>query len=439
MHQIDLETLIEQCATQRARTYIREAVDCYKIGAYRACVITTWVAVVFDIVDKLRDLALTGDTQAAAKVAEFETINAKRDVEAALKFEREILSIAQAPFEFLTAYEVMELGRLQDDRNRCAHPNLVREDEIFRPTPELARAHIRHAVDLVLRCPPVQGKSALGLIQKEVESQYFPTTVDGAHQILKKSPIARARQNLIKRFVFGALTACLKEPLSSHQISQRLAAISAVRRIHADLTTDLLKHETDAVIAKLDDVFLGRAVCVLDQIPDLLSWLSDTTVGKLNAYVAGIPDAEVNVVLPHAFAREEFRAAAESRLTPVTDETLKILVASSLAHGLPPPAAVVEATLSRFETSVSFDSANSRSDDLVRPLIPLLDRAQLERLVSAGANSQVLGSFRFPTILAEVKATTKISPVDFDAILTKLGIGEHFPHLLSTASAETVS
>lgn len=438
MHQIDLETLIEQCASQRAKTYIREAVDCYKVGAYRACVITTWVAVVFDVVDKLRDLALTGDTQAAAKVKEFETINAKRDVEAALKFEREILGIAQAPFEFLTAYEAMELGRLQDDRNRCAHPNLVREDEIFRPTPELARAHMRHAVDLVLKCPPVQGKAALGLIQKEVESQYFPTTADGAHGVLKKSPIARARQNLIKTFIFGALTSCLKEPLSGHQIAQRLAAISAVRKIHADLTADMLKHGTDAVISKLDDLFLGRAVHVLNQIPDLLPWLSEATIEKLNAYVARIPDAEVNAVLPHAFARDEFRAAAEARLGPVTDDNLKILVASFSTYGVVPPAAVVEATLSRFETSRSFDGANSRADDLVRPLIPLLDRTQLERLVRAGKNGQVLGSFRFSTILAEVKATAKISPAEFDAILTEVGIAQHFPNLLSTAPAEPI-
>jgi hypothetical protein len=336
MHQIDLEELMEQCASLRAKAYIREAVDCYKVGAYRACIITTWVAVVYDVVDKLRDLALTGDAQAAAKVKEFEAINANRDLEAALKFERGILELAQEPYEFLTTYEALELRRLQDDRNRCAHPNLVREDEVFRPTPELARVHMRHAVDLVLKCPPVQGKAALGLVQKQVESQYFPTTADDAFRVLEKSPIARARQNLIKTFIFGALTSCLKETLSARQIAQRLAAVSAVRKIHPKVTEELLKQGVDGVFTKIDDAFLGRGVCVLNQVPDLLPWLREVALKRLNAYVADMPDGDVNVVLPHAFACEEFRRAAEARIGSIHDENLESLVSAFSTLGVTP-------------------------------------------------------------------------------------------------------
>ena len=194
----------------------------------------------------------------------------------------------------------------------------------------------------------------------------------------------------------------------------------------------MLKQGTDAVISKLDDVFLGRAIYVLNQIPDLLPWLSEATVGKLNAYVAKIPDGEINTVLPQAFARQEFRSAAEARIGPVTDENLKILVASFPTQGVVPPPAVIEAILSRYETSRSFDGANSRADDLVRPLISLLDRVQLERLVRAGKNGQVLGSYRFLTVLEEVKAVNKIPPTDFDSILNEVGLATHFPTLLYT-------
>lgn len=435
MHQVDLEELIEQCASPRGKTYIREAVDCYKVGAYRACIITTWVAVVYDIVDKLRDLALAGDAQAAAKVKEFESMNAKRDVEAALKFERDILGLAQGPYEFLTAHEALELGRLQDDRNRCAHPNLVREDEVFRPTPELARAHLRHAVDLVLKCPPVQGKAALGFVQKEVESQYFPVSADAAFDVLKKSPIARARQNLIKTFIFGALTSCLKEQLSPHQIAQRLAAVSAVRKIHPNVAEELLKHGLDAIFGKLDDTFLGRAVYVLNEVPDLLPWLSGATMQKLNAYIAAMPEGDVNTFLPSAFARPEFRSAAEVRIASIPEENLKTLVTAFSTAGLTPPAAIIEASLKRFEESVSFDAANRHADNLVRPLIPTLETPQLERLMRAGNNGQVRGSFRFSAVLQEVKSVDKIPPAEFNAILEELGLARHFPELLYPPAA----
>ena len=433
MQQIDLEELIEQCASPRAKTYIREAVDCYTVGAYRACVITTWVSVVYDIVDKLRDLSLTGDKQAAAKVQEFEEINEKRDLDAALKFERDILGIAQAPFEFLTAYEALEIARLQDDRNRCAHPNLVREDEVYRPTPELARLHMRNAVDLVLKCPPVQGKAALGLIQQEVDSQYFPTTADAALEVLRLGPIARARQNLIRKFIYGALVSCIKEKLSAHKISQRIAAFSAVRRLHPHVTEELLKDGIEDVFSNLGDDQLGRAIYVLYRIPDLLPFLSEATVQKLNTYVSTMPNGEVESVLPSAFGCAEFCVSAETRLGPSTDASLKALVDVFLGRGEVPPPPIIETAVSRYETSGSFDIANRRIEYYVRPLVPVLDRTTLERMIRAGTNYQIRGSYRFGVLLGDIKTTGKIPPEVFDQILVDANLTRDYPGLLYKA------
>jgi len=43
-----------------ARAYIREAIACYKSGANRASVVSAWVAVTFDVIDKIYDLSLAG-------------------------------------------------------------------------------------------------------------------------------------------------------------------------------------------------------------------------------------------------------------------------------------------------------------------------------------------------------------------------------------------
>jgi hypothetical protein len=83
--------LIARCRGNRARAYVQEAVDCYRVGAYRAAVITTWIAVVYDIVDKLRELAGGGDSNAVAQAERFDQVNQSRDIEAALEFERDIL------------------------------------------------------------------------------------------------------------------------------------------------------------------------------------------------------------------------------------------------------------------------------------------------------------------------------------------------------------
>jgi hypothetical protein len=84
----------------------------------------------------------------------------------------------------------------------------------------------------------------------------------------------------------------------------------------------------------------------------------------------------------------------------------------------------------RYETSHSFDVANRRADKLVRPLMPFLNRQQLERIMRAGNNDQVRGSFRFSTVLQEVKATNKVPAADFDTVLKEAGLALDFPEFL---------
>ncbi len=60
----DLDELILTCRNEEGRGYIAEAVACYKAGAYRACIVSTWIAVVFDLLSKIRELALSGDAEA---------------------------------------------------------------------------------------------------------------------------------------------------------------------------------------------------------------------------------------------------------------------------------------------------------------------------------------------------------------------------------------
>ena len=79
-----------RCRSPQAEEYIEEAVGSYKAGSYRSCVVATWVAVVYDIIDKLRDLALKGDSNAQIKIEEFDRIVEDHDTSASLEFEDEI-------------------------------------------------------------------------------------------------------------------------------------------------------------------------------------------------------------------------------------------------------------------------------------------------------------------------------------------------------------
>lgn len=128
----DLDELVLTCADPRSKAYLREAVQCYKSGAYRASVVACWIAVAFDLVDKIKELAASGDKQAQAEVARFERIQEIGDVKNALGFEKNLPVMAREKFEFISHLQYQDLKRLVEDRNRCAHfPKKQKEVDAF--------------------------------------------------------------------------------------------------------------------------------------------------------------------------------------------------------------------------------------------------------------------------------------------------------------------
>lgn len=54
---VDLDELILLCRDELTKKFIQEAVACYRVSAFRSCIVSIWNAVVFDFLHKLRQLA----------------------------------------------------------------------------------------------------------------------------------------------------------------------------------------------------------------------------------------------------------------------------------------------------------------------------------------------------------------------------------------------
>jgi hypothetical protein len=193
----DLDELTLSCRTEQARSYLREAVACYKAGSFRASIVTTWVAVVFDLIEKIRELALAGDKEAQSINETYERWQGQVEagnpdaLQKSLEFERSIIDTTHSKFSFFEAQQLTDLRRLRDDRNRCAHPTFQRKDAPYEPPAELARLHLRNAVDCVLSQPPVQGKAAVRTLVGLVGSSYFPREHEKAKIALQNAGLDR--------------------------------------------------------------------------------------------------------------------------------------------------------------------------------------------------------------------------------------------------------
>jgi hypothetical protein len=195
----DLDELVLSCRTEEARRYVSEAVACYKAGAFRACIVAAWIAVVYDLLAKIRELALGGNAEARQITDDVAALQPRVEagdqnaIRRSLQIERDIVHMANDKFGFFEGPQVLDLQRLQDDRNRCAHTTYQGADQPYSPSAELARAHLVHAVRHVLAAPPVQGKAATGHIIRLVESNFFPTDVDQAKVQLRAGGLVRPK------------------------------------------------------------------------------------------------------------------------------------------------------------------------------------------------------------------------------------------------------
>ena len=75
----DLDELVLLCRDDKARLYIVEAMACCRSGAYRSAIIATWIAVCYDIIDKLREITLSGDKPAEQHIEKIERARESHD------------------------------------------------------------------------------------------------------------------------------------------------------------------------------------------------------------------------------------------------------------------------------------------------------------------------------------------------------------------------
>jgi len=108
----DIESLVLRCNSEQSREHMTEAIRCYGAGAYRAAIVSTWIAIVFDLIDKIRELSVSGDAKAEDIEKQFETYmkqieeGNEQGVKKALEFERDILATCKDKLQFFDQQEL---------------------------------------------------------------------------------------------------------------------------------------------------------------------------------------------------------------------------------------------------------------------------------------------------------------------------------------------
>ena len=130
-----LDELLVSVRDLESRRLAKEAVTAYQAGAWRASILSIWVAVCADVISKLRELANGGDATALVEVKQLDGWIKNKDLKHLQQFENTLIDLARDKFGMLLPHEAVDMDRLRDDRHLCAHPAFVSDDGLFSPTP----------------------------------------------------------------------------------------------------------------------------------------------------------------------------------------------------------------------------------------------------------------------------------------------------------------
>ncbi|MCO7244606.1 hypothetical protein ACXGSL_04755 [Vreelandella aquamarina] len=414
----DLDELVLRCRDEKAKSYIRESVACYKAGAFRSAIVSTWIAVSFDIIDKLKDLALTGDKEAEKQLEEFEKARQAGDIAKSLKFERDILEIARDKLELISHIEFIDLERLQQDRNRCAHPSMTSDGDIFNPSAELARVHIRSAVEYLLQYPPAQGKYALESLVKEIESEYFPTALDKAIVALKNSPLFRARESLIRNFTIILLKKILGGTSDYKEVMRVSSALKAIAHLHPEVFEGTMGKKFSSLVKSLDDNNLKNSFVALEKIKDSWEYLEPDVKQKLESFVENLPKEDLDE-LEFLLSHSGLKSAADRRVKYATRSDLGAPAFFIL------PSLVGDRIVKLYAESQSFEQANSFSSVVVRHAYDYT-KGQVERIIRAcGNNYEIKESFEVTTVINAMRQNKSVTDEEIDEWLIDVGLKKY--------------
>lgn len=199
----DMEYLLNNVHNDRIKEYLKEALNCYSIGAYRACVIMTMIGGVHDLHNKIKDLAPSNKD--IAKL-EAEVTNLKDSLN---PYERYLIDNCATPkIDILNQNEAKELNRCFDIRNDCAHPS------DYYCSPETARYVFSTVIDILASKPILLGQQHINNLIEDINSDtFFPR-----NDLIEIQEIVISHLNMYSQRIYKPLAQKLSKQIANDSV-----------------------------------------------------------------------------------------------------------------------------------------------------------------------------------------------------------------------------
>lgn len=395
----DLDELALMVRDRESSLYVGEAINAYRGGAYRASIISTWIAVVTDIISKIRELAAQGDANAIAQITAIDTAIQNNNVPQLQKIENELLEKARNDFEFLSQQEFTDLERLKQDRNLCAHPAFVTEGLLFQPQPEMVRAHIVHAILHLLQHKPVQGKSALNRVVADIIRSSFPSDLESVTKLLGIKYLNRAKDTFVKNLIIVLLKSYLKgENVDLVNKGQALIhSLGAVAHYYLSIYEETLKEKLTGTIDSLDDNQLPKIFKLIGADVRFWALLDDPNRIRIQTLLNNLSLIElVGFEVFDAMQIPEFKELLAEKFDNLDPLEKEQIIASA------PRPEFADLAISLYSSAGNFRSAERLGRNVLLPMSQNFTSEQILIVLEAvSVNDQINSASETPSILVQ--------------------------------------
>ena len=401
----DIDALPHRVRDPNSKRLIDDALDAYRGGALRSAIVSTWIAVLYDIASKARELARLGDPALVKFVNDLDNAIKNDDHKKMIEIERNILEDAAEKFQIITLYEKESLQRIKEDRNKCAHLSIVSEDQVFQPSPDLVRSHIVHALQHLLVHAPLQGKSAIQGFLVGIVSDSFPSTQDEARKFFFSKYLERSKDVFVKNIIIIILKVFfLKSNDELFQYRRRLSWIlSEISEKRHDVFSEVAKPFLGTQSSVEIEKNLLSVCMLLAENNQLWGWLHDTVRLAIPALIEkSNADELIDHCVPNAHKIKEIRHSVEERVRELDYlEQCHIIITYPNKHFVP-------LGIEIYSKSKDYKAAMHIGFSIVLPLakhfepddiISILEFAMnIEQISGSGSTGSILGQLFNQTV-----------------------------------------
>lgn len=391
---IEIQAMLENSKDELAKTYINEAIQCYNIGAYRACINSTWQAVYTNIVYKIKELSLQ-DNNAKKFINNLEKAIENKDISKLLDIEKSILDIKNKGISIIDEEVLKDFKRLKDDRNRCSHPNINIDDEIYIPSKYLARYHLYNAVEKFISQENIYGKNFYLKVIDKITSTNFPENYGDCVIVLKNHYLSKPNNSLIRKLLEEIIGNIIKDGFDRKVLLAYLNTLKYLLTLNDDFSKKTIIQYINKRISE-DNINIKNIHYVLSLDDTLFSRLNESSKITIKTYLENELDIES---INYYSTIIELNETIGEILKNLSSE--KELSQLSLRKSTPEIKNII---IDKYIHSGNFYFANSLANTISEILLSLSENEISKFLIKAYKNSQITSSHEFQrTLLPNLK------------------------------------